>query len=137
MSLKENQVSAWALEWLERWAWETGSRSGRVPWRRMLAAWQWWGRQVRNSGTSVPSCPPLLGFEAGGQHRQGTVLHYRQFGGEEEHWIRKGLNAGSAFGLLYLGKSFSLCYLPYEMGVGAALDQPFSKVSPEVLLNVC
>lgn len=71
----------------------------------MLAAWQQGGKQVRNSGTSVPSCPPLLGFETGGQHKQGTELDYRQFGGEEEHWIRKecrdlGLNAGSAFGLL-------------------------------------
>lgn len=25
MSLKENQVSAWALWWLERWTWERGS----------------------------------------------------------------------------------------------------------------
>lgn len=24
MSLKENQVSAWALQWLERWTWERG-----------------------------------------------------------------------------------------------------------------
>ena len=28
MSLKENQVSAWALQWPERWAWERGGRGG-------------------------------------------------------------------------------------------------------------
>ncbi|XP_034496837.1 SH3 and cysteine-rich domain-containing protein 2 isoform X5 [Ailuropoda melanoleuca] len=36
MSLKENQVSAWALQWPERWAWERGGRGGECPGRGHL-----------------------------------------------------------------------------------------------------
>lgn len=60
----------------------------RGPWRRMIAAWRWGDRQVRSGGAAGPPGPPLLGFGAGGQHRQGAGLHERSFGGEEEHWIR-------------------------------------------------